>query len=120
MVVRTPPVDKGLKRLGSPATAPRRLPVWGWHSIMEQLAHRPHMVSDACGHRGRLPAAIVCGEARMYGTEVVDRPHQIHAAHHRTHSPGRAAGAPAQGRQAAAKGAIEALDIRRVQHLTAP
>ena len=110
MVVRTPPIDEGLKRLGSTATAPRRLPSWGRHPIVQQLTHRPHMVRDPRRHRGRLPLAIVRSETGMHRTEIVDCPHQIHPAHHGCHPPGRAAGAPAQDRQTTAERAIQPLD----------
>lgn len=66
IMVNIPPINEGLKGLGSPTPATRWRPAWGRHPI-----------------------------------------------------PGRATGTPPQGGQATAKRAIQTLNVRRVEHLTA-
>lgn len=86
---------------------------------MQELADRPDMVGDPGRHRRRLTTTIIRGETGMGGTEIIDRADQIHPADHGGHPSGRPTRAAAQRCQTTAEGAIESLDVRRVEYLTA-
>src|SRR5262245_58803431 len=77
------------------------------------------MVSNAGGHRWRLPHALGCGETRMQRAEVITRADQLHPLRQRLRQPRQCARSSYQWRQPCAECRVQALDKRGIEHLAA-
>ena len=74
--------------------------------------HRPPLVCDSSSHSRRPQPLVRRRETLMVGTEVIDRPDQIHSVLHGRQLARQAARASRQAGQACAERAIEPLDVR--------
>jgi hypothetical protein len=119
VVIAHPPVNQRLEAFGTAPPAFGGLPAWRRHVVLQEFVDGPAMVRDPGGHRRRPLHPLGACEAAMDGTEVVDRPDQVHAVLQRPLLPRQAPGATRQACQAGAERAIEPFDIGRIAHATA-
>ena len=88
------------------------------HVIRQQFAHTPAMIRDPSGHRrGGLAPGI--RQTRMRGTEIIDRPDQVHPMVQRQCAARQCTPSTSQRYQTLTKRRVQPLDVRRVDHAVA-